>query len=81
MKGKLILRQASDFVKVVKKNDKYMPLLLQSSDAGNEEIAKEIRVGFINKTPKHSRWNYVVLSENILPLAILNLKIRTHNRR
>lgn len=38
--------------KVVKKNDKYMPLLLQSSDAGNEEIAKEIRVGFINKNSK-----------------------------
>lgn len=34
---------------VVKKNDKYMPLLLQSSDAANEEIAKQIKVGFINK--------------------------------
>lgn len=38
--------------KVVKKNDKYMPLLLQSSDVENEEIAKEIRVGFINKNSK-----------------------------
>ncbi|MCK9451562.1 MAG: phosphoenolpyruvate synthase [Bacteroidales bacterium] len=38
--------------KVVKKNDKYMPLLLQSSDAENAEIAKEIKVGFINKNSK-----------------------------
>ncbi len=38
--------------KVVKKNDRYMPLLLQSSDAKNEEIAKEIKVGFINKNSK-----------------------------
>lgn len=40
------------FCKVVKKNDKYMPLLLQSSEAKNEEIAKEIKVGFINKNSK-----------------------------
>lgn len=38
--------------KVVKKNDKYMPLLLQSSFAGNADIAKEIKVGFINKNSK-----------------------------
>ncbi len=37
---------------VVKKNDKYMPLLLQSSDDENEEIAKQIKVGFINKNSK-----------------------------
>ncbi len=37
---------------VVKKNDKFMPMLLQSSDAENEEIAKEIKVGFINKNSK-----------------------------
>lgn len=37
---------------VVKKNDRFMPLLLQSSDGYNEEIAKEIKVGFINKNSK-----------------------------
>lgn len=37
---------------VVKKNDKYMPMLLQSSDGQNEEIAKQIKVGFINKNSK-----------------------------
>ncbi|MDP2237696.1 MAG: PEP/pyruvate-binding domain-containing protein [Bacteroidales bacterium] len=37
---------------VVKKNDKFMPLLLQSSDSENEELAKQIKVGFINKNSK-----------------------------
>lgn len=37
---------------VVKKNDKYMPLLLQSSDNASEEMAKKIKVGFINKNSK-----------------------------
>jgi hypothetical protein len=37
---------------VVKKNDRYMPMLLQSSDAFNEEIAKQVKVGFINKNSK-----------------------------
>ncbi|MCK9449323.1 MAG: phosphoenolpyruvate synthase [Bacteroidales bacterium] len=38
--------------RVVKKNDKYLPLLLQSSEAENEETAKQIKVGFINKNSK-----------------------------
>lgn len=37
---------------VVKKNDKYMPLLLQSADNASEEMAKKIKVGFINKNSK-----------------------------
>lgn len=36
----------------VKKDDKYMPLLLQSSDAENAKLAKELKVGFINKNSK-----------------------------
>ncbi len=36
----------------IKEDDKYMPLLLQSSDAESETLAKEIRVGFINKHSK-----------------------------
>ncbi len=36
----------------VKKDDVFMPLLLQSSDAANEIRAKELKVGFINKTSK-----------------------------
>lgn len=36
----------------VKRDDKYMPLLLQSSDAGNEKVAKKLKVGFINKNSK-----------------------------
>lgn len=38
--------------KVVKKNDRFMPLLLQSSDLEKEELAKEIKVGFIYKHSK-----------------------------
>lgn len=36
----------------VKKDDVFMPLLLQSSDAENEKLAKELNVGFLNKTSK-----------------------------
>lgn len=36
----------------VKKDDKYMPLLLQSSDAANAKLAKKLKVGFINKNSK-----------------------------
>ena len=36
----------------VKKDDKFMPLLLQSSDAENAKLAKKLKVGFINKNSK-----------------------------
>ena len=36
----------------IKKDDRFMPLLLQSSDAGSEELAKKVKVGFINKHSK-----------------------------
>ncbi|MFW5975103.1 MAG: PEP/pyruvate-binding domain-containing protein, partial [Bacteroidota bacterium] len=36
----------------IKEDDKYMPILLQSSDSANEELAKEIRVGFLHKKSK-----------------------------
>lgn len=38
--------------KKVKKDDVFMPILLQSSDASNEKVARELKVGFINKTSK-----------------------------
>lgn len=38
--------------KRVKKDDIFMPLLLQSSDAENVKLAKELKVGFLNKTSK-----------------------------
>ena len=40
------------FVKKVKSEDPFMPLLLQSSDKGNEKFAKELNIGFLHK---HSR--------------------------
>lgn len=35
--------------RMIKKQEKYMPVLLQSSDHGVKEIAKKLRVGYINK--------------------------------
>jgi len=50
--GKIDPKAGVRLCQVVKKNDKYMPMLLQSSDAANEEIARENKVGFINKNSK-----------------------------
>jgi CheY-like chemotaxis protein len=36
----------------IKNDDRFMPLLLQSSDAESEELAKQLKVGFINKHSK-----------------------------
>lgn len=38
--------------KKVRAEDEFMPFLLQSSDGHNEEIARELNVGFINKNSK-----------------------------
>ncbi|MBN1340375.1 MAG: phosphoenolpyruvate synthase [Bacteroidales bacterium] len=46
----------------VKEDDIFMPILLQSSDAGSERLAKKIRVGFINK---HSKTLSIELREFI----------------
>jgi len=40
------------FVKKVREQDEYMPILMQSSEAENEIIAEELKVGFINKLSK-----------------------------
>ncbi|TRZ74691.1 MAG: phosphoenolpyruvate synthase [Bacteroidetes bacterium] len=40
------------FVKKVREQDEFIPILLQSSEAENEAIAKELQVGFINKLSK-----------------------------
>ena len=40
------------FCKMVKEQDKYTPVLLQSSDEGVKEISRKIKVGFINKNSK-----------------------------
>ncbi len=39
-------------VEMIRQDDEFTPILLQSSDAGNEAIAKELKVGFINKNSK-----------------------------
>jgi CheY-like chemotaxis protein len=40
------------FVEQVRTVDQFMPILFQSSDAENEDLAKEMKVGFINKLSK-----------------------------
>ncbi len=40
------------FAKRIKTDNKYTPILIQSSDAENEKYAKKIKVGFINKNSK-----------------------------
>jgi len=40
------------FVRKVKKDDKLMPILMQSSDTQYEGLARELKVGFINKNSK-----------------------------
>ncbi|HPE34015.1 MAG TPA: PEP/pyruvate-binding domain-containing protein [Bacteroidales bacterium] len=37
------------FCRMIKAEDKYMPILLQSSDIGVKQIAKKLRVGYLNK--------------------------------
>ncbi len=39
-------------IQKIKAVDIYMPILMQSSDVSNNEIAKELKVGFINKNSK-----------------------------
>jgi len=40
------------FVERVRAEDEYMPVLFQSTDTANEVIAKEMKVGFLNKLSK-----------------------------
>jgi len=40
-------------IEKIKKSNKYLPLLLQSSESNNIEIAKKLKVGFIDKNSKH----------------------------
>lgn len=44
------------FSEMVKKDNKYTPVLLQSSRGENQQLAKEIRVGFLNKNTKSLIW-------------------------
>ncbi|MCF6366502.1 MAG: phosphoenolpyruvate synthase [Bacteroidales bacterium] len=47
--GKIDPKAGVKFLKKIKSDKIYMPLLLQSSDIKNSEKAKEIKVGFIHK--------------------------------
>lgn len=41
-----------EFVKLIRSQDEFMPILLQSSDASNQSLAEELNVGFLNKLSK-----------------------------
>lgn len=50
--GELDAEAGIKLVRRVKEDDKFMPVLMQSSEAKNEAIAKELKVGFLNKNSK-----------------------------
>jgi hypothetical protein len=41
-----------ELVRIIRKDDPYMPIILQSSDASNKRFAEELNVGFIYKLSK-----------------------------
>ncbi len=52
-KGGVLFKEAGiQLCRKVKADDHLMPILLQSSDTENEEIARELKAGFINKNSK-----------------------------
>ncbi|GAB4330011.1 MAG: PEP/pyruvate-binding domain-containing protein [Bacteroidales bacterium] len=51
--GKEDKQAGVELCRLIKAEDPFMPLLLQSSDAESEKLARELRVGFINKHSKN----------------------------
>lgn len=51
-KGKMLQRAGVKLVEMVKADNPFMPILLQSSDINNQLIAKQLKVGFIHKYSK-----------------------------
>jgi CheY-like chemotaxis protein len=50
--GKMNQRAGVKMVELVKSDNPYMPILMQSSDINNQLIAKQLKVGFIHKESK-----------------------------
>jgi CheY-like chemotaxis protein len=50
--GSMLQRAGVKLVDMIKKDNPYMPILLQSSDINNQLIAKQLKVGFIHKYSK-----------------------------
>lgn len=51
-KGKMLQRAGVKLVELIKADNPFMPILLQSSDINNQLIAKQIKAGFIHKYSK-----------------------------
>jgi CheY-like chemotaxis protein len=50
--GKMLPRAGVKMVEMVKADDPYMPILIQSSDVNNQLLAKNLKVGFLHKYSK-----------------------------
>lgn len=50
--GKMDNTAGVKLCEMIKKDDKFMPLLLQSSDEESKDLARKLKVGFINKHSK-----------------------------
>lgn len=50
--GKMLQRAGVKMVEMVKADDPYMPILVQSSDVNNQLLAKNLKVGFLHKYSK-----------------------------
>lgn len=50
--GRMLQRAGVKLVEMVKADNPYMPILMQSSDINNQLIAKQFKVGFIHKYSK-----------------------------
>jgi CheY-like chemotaxis protein len=52
LKGQLLQRAGVKLVELIKTDNPFMPILMQSSDINNQLIAKQLKVGFIHKYSK-----------------------------
>ncbi len=50
--GKMLQRAGVKLVEMIKEDNPYMPILMQSSDINNQLIAKQLKIGFIHKYSK-----------------------------
>jgi len=50
--GKMVQRAGVKLIEVLKSDNIYLPILLQSSDINNRLIAKQLKVGFLHKQSK-----------------------------
>ncbi len=73
--GKVEKQAGIEFCKMVRDTDKHMPVLIQSSDIENEELARELDAGFINKFSKSLSFelrNFLIKNLSFGPFLFLD---------